>query len=124
MFPGYIFVEMVVDEEGAIPDASWFLITETPGITGFVGTNQRYPESMPQDEIDYILSDIEAKKEKPKPKVQFEEGERVRIKEGPFENYDGVVEEVSAERGFLKVQISIFARSTSVEIEYSKVEKI
>jgi transcriptional antiterminator NusG len=124
MYPGYIFIELVMDEDGRIPDASWFLVTETPGISGFVGTNQRHPESMPPEEIEYILSDMQAKREKPKPKVQFEEGERVRIREGAFENYDGVVEEVSTEKGLLKIQISIFGRSTSVELEYSKVEKV
>lgn len=124
MFPGYLMVELVLDEEGQIPDSSWFIVTESAGISGFVGPNNRHPEPMPADEIAAILSDISAKKARPKPKVKFEEGERVRIKEGAFENYDGMVEEVTADKGLVKVQISIFGRSTSVELEYSKVEKV
>ena len=123
MFPGYILLELELDDEGKIPDASWFLVTETPGISGFVGTNPRHPESMPDVEVDGILNDIQARRERPKPKIEFGEGERVRIKAGPFENYDGIVEEVAVDKGLLKVQISIFGRSTSVEIEYAKVEK-
>ena len=124
MFPGYLMVELVLDDEGKIPDASWFIVTETAGISGFVGSNNRHPEPMPPDEIAAILSDISAKKARPKPKVKFEVGERVQIKEGAFEGYDGQIEEVTADKGLVKVQISIFGRSTSVELEYSKVEKI
>jgi transcriptional antiterminator NusG len=123
MFPGYILIEMELDAEGKIPDESWFLVTETPGISGFVGTDPRHPESMPAIEVDSILDDMVARAERPKPKIAFDEGERVRIKAGPFENYDGSVEKVDVDKGVLKVQISIFGRSTSVEIEYGKVEK-
>ena len=123
MFPGYILLEMVLDDKGKIPDESWFLVTETPGISGFVGTDLRHPEAMPAAEVDSILDDIQARRERPKPKIEFGEGERVRIKAGPFENYDGTIEEVAVDKGLLKVQISIFGRSTSVEIEYARVEK-
>lgn len=124
MYPGYILVEMDLDEDSKIPDASWFVITETPGISGFVGTHARHPESMPEHEIGTLLSDIQAKREKPKPKVEFEAGERVRIKEGPFEGHDGQVEGVTPDKGLVQLKISIFGRSTTVELEYSKVEKV
>ena len=118
MYPGYILVEMEVCDE------SWFLVTETPGISGFVGTDRRNPVPMREEEVDRILREMEDKKEKPRPKVEFEMGETVKIKEGPFENYDGVVEDVTPSKGLVKVGISIFGRSTSVELEFAKVERV
>ena len=118
MYPGYMMVEMKLDDD------TWFLITETPGISGFVATNRTKPEPLPQEEVDAILREMEEKRERPRPKVQFELGERVKIKEGAFQNYDGVVEEVDPGKGQVKVSVSIFGRSTMVEFEYSKVEKV
>jgi len=118
MYPGYILIEMAVSEE------SWFLVLETPGISGFVGPDRRDPVPMRDEEVERILAEMEDKKEKPRPKVEFEAGETVKIKEGPFENYDGVVEDVTPSKGLVRVGISIFGRSTSVELEFAKVEKI
>ena len=118
MYPGYILIEMEVCDE------SWFLVIETPGISGYVGTDRREPVPMREEEVSRILQEMEDKKEKPRPKVEFEAGEVVKIKEGPFENYDGVVEEITPSKGLVKVGISIFGRSTSVELEFAKVEKI
>ncbi len=118
MYPGYILVEMDVSDE------SWFLVTETPGISGFVGTDRRSPVPMQEEEIQRILREMEDKKEKPRPKVEFRIGDGVKIKEGPFENYDGIVEDVSPSKGIVRVGISIFGRSTSVELEFAKVEKL
>ena len=118
MYPGYILIEMEVCDE------SWFLVTETPGISGFVGTDRRNPVAMREEEVNRILKEMEDKKEKPRPKVEFEIGETVKIKEGPFESYDGVVEDVTPSKGLVKVGISIFGRSTSVELEFAKVERI
>jgi len=118
MYPGYILIEMEVSDE------SWFIVTETPGISGFVGTDRLHPAPMREEEVQRILREMEDKKEKPRPKVEFEVGETVKIKEGPFENYDGVVEDVTPSKGLVKVGISIFGRSTSVELEFAKVEKV
>ncbi len=118
MYPGYMMIEMELDDE------TWFVVTETPGISGFVAANRRNPEPLPQEEVDMILREMAEKRERPRPKVQFELGERVKIKGGAFQNYDGVVEEVDPEKGQVKVSVSIFGRSTMVEFEYSKVEKM
>jgi len=123
MFPGYILIELETKEGGEVPEGVWFAIMETPGISGFVGGN-RTPVPLDESEVRRILNDIESRKEKPKPKVEFEAGNKVRIKEGPFENFDGTVESVDPTKWMLKVKVSIFGRDTSVEMEYSKVEKI
>ena len=124
MFPGYILIELSVNEVGEVPEGVWFAIMETPGISGFVGGNRMNPVPLDEQEVRRILNDIESRKEKPKPKVEFEPGNKVRIKEGPFENFDGTVESVDATKWMLKVKVSIFGRDTSVEMEYGKVEKI
>ena len=118
MYPGYMMVEMCLDDE------TWFLVTETSGISGFVATNRKKPEPLPREEVEAILREMEEKRERPRPKVQFELGEHVKIREGAFQNYDGVVEEVDPGKGQVKVSVSIFGRSTMVEFEYSKVEKV
>ncbi len=118
MYPGYLLIEMELTED------SWFLVMETNGVAGFVGPNRREPDPMPEDEVARLLDEMEQKKEKPRPKIDFEVGDGVKIKEGPFENYDGAVEEVTPSKGLVRVSVSIFGRSTSVELEYSKVEKL
>ena len=124
MFPGYILIEVACKDDGEVPEGIWFAIMETPGISGFVGGNRTKPEPVDEQDVRRILNDIESRKEKPKPKVEFEAGNKVRIKEGPFENFDGVVESVDSTKWMLKVKVSIFGRDTSIEMEYSKVEKI
>ncbi len=116
-FPGYLFVEMDLTED------SWYLITETAGVSGFVSANPREPQPLPPEEIDRILRVIEERKEKPKPKVAFAPGQQVRIKEGPFQNFEGQVEEVYPDKGLIKVTVHIFGRSTPVELEYHQVER-
>jgi len=123
MFPGYILIEVLTGENGEVSEGLWFAIMETPGISGFVGDRTK-PSQLDDEEVQRILSDIESRKEKPKPKVEFEPGNKVRIKEGPFENFDGTVESVDSTKWMLKVKVSIFGRDTSVEMDYSKVEKI
>ena len=123
MFPGYIMIEVQLSEEGEVPKDVWFVIMETPGISGFVGGNRMDPVPLDDSEVQRIIDDIEARKDKPKPKMEFETGDKVRIKEGSFENFDGTVESVDPVKWMLKVQVSIFGRDTSVELEYGKVEK-
>ncbi len=118
MFPGYLLIEM------ELTDDSWFIVMETNGVAGFVGPDRRHPDPMSEQEVGRLLREMEDRKEKPRPKIDFEVGDGVKIKEGPFENVDGVVEEVTPANGRVRVSVSIFGRSTTVEIEYSKVEKL
>ena len=117
-YPGYLFIEMDMSNDNA-----WYLIIETAGVSGFVSADPRNPQPLPDHEINGILKIIDDRKEKPKPKVEFETGQPVRIKEGPFESYEGTVEEVYPDRGELKVNVFIFGRSTPVELGYHQVER-
>lgn len=116
-FPGYLIVEMELNE------ATYLLVKTTPGITGFIGLGRR-PMPLPQEDVDNILKKSEETQVKPSPKTAFEKGEQVRVKEGPFVNFNGTIDEVHPEKGKLKVSVSIFGRSTPVELEYWQVEKI
>lgn len=116
-FPGYVLVEMELN------DKSWYFVKRTAGVTGFVGPHSR-PTPLTDAEIKNILKQTETTKEKPIPKVLFEKGEAIRVKEGPFNNFNGVVEEVNHEKGKVKVHISIFGRATPVELEMWQVEKV
>lgn len=116
-FPGYLLVEMELDEK------TYFLIKTTPGVTGFIGLGKK-PMPLPQHEVDNILKRTEETQVKPSPKIIFEKGEQVRVTEGPFVNFNGSIEEIHPEKGKLKVSVSIFGRATPVELEYWQVEKI
>ncbi|HPB67417.1 MAG TPA: transcription termination/antitermination protein NusG [Candidatus Omnitrophota bacterium] len=116
-FPGYILVKMEMSKE------SWYLVKSTPGITGFIGPGHR-PTPISEEEVNSIVRRTEDTETKPSPKVVFEIGEAIRISEGPFANFNGTVTEVYPDRGKLKVSVSIFGRSTLVEMEYWQVEKI
>ncbi|MBI5150670.1 MAG: transcription termination/antitermination factor NusG [Candidatus Omnitrophica bacterium] len=116
-FPGYLIVKMDMNKE------SWYLVKTTPGITGFIGPGRR-PTPISEEEVKAILRRTEDTETKPTPKVTFEQGESVRISQGPFANFNGSVMEVYPERGKLKVSVSIFGRSTLVEMEYWQVEKM
>jgi transcriptional antiterminator NusG len=115
-FPGYILVEMVMDDE------AWHLVKNTPKVTGFVGAGKK-PTPLTQEEVDGILNQIVSTKEKPKPKHVYEHGEHVRIIDGPFTNFTGVVEEVNLDRNTLKVMVTIFGRSTPVELDFLQVTR-
>ncbi|HNV86916.1 MAG TPA: transcription termination/antitermination protein NusG [Candidatus Omnitrophota bacterium] len=116
-FPGYILVEMVLTDE------SWYLVKNTPGISGFVGSGRR-PLPLSEADVEVILRQQEEKTAKPKPKVDFVLGENVRVKEGAFANLNGVIDEVNPNKGKLRVTVTIFGRATPVELEYWQVEKI
>lgn len=116
-FPGYVLVEMELTDE------SWYLIKNTPGVTGFISSGDK-PTPLLNEEVENILKQSEEKKEKPMPKVTFNQGENVRIKEGPFTNFNGTIEELNPARGKLKVSVMIFGRSTPVELEYWQVERL
>jgi transcription termination/antitermination protein NusG len=121
-FPGYVLVHLALyDDEGNVMDKPWFFVQETPGIIGFVGGER--PAPLRPHEVQMILNQVEEKKEKVKPKVIFEPGESVKITDGPFLNFTGVVEEVDPNRGKLRVSVAIFGRSAPVELEYWQVER-
>ena len=115
--PGYVLVEMDLDNE------IWHLVKNTPRVTGFLGTGEK-PVALTEEEISSIIFRSDVSKDKPRMKMKFEKNESVKITEGPFANFNGVVDEVNEDRETLKVMVTIFGRSTPVELEFSKVEKI
>lgn len=116
-FPGYVLVEMDMDDE------SWHLVKSTPKVTGFVGGTGNKPTPISEKEVDKILHQMQEGVEKPRPKILFEVGELVRVKEGPFTDFNGSVESVNYEKSRLHVSVTIFGRATPVELEFSQVEK-
>jgi transcriptional antiterminator NusG len=116
-FPGYVLVEMEMTDE------SWHLVKNTPKVTGFVGGSAHKPTPISEREVQAILQQIQEGVEKPKPKVLFEPGESVRVKDGPFTDFHGTVEEVNYDKSKLRVSVSIFGRATPVELEFGQVEK-
>jgi transcriptional antiterminator NusG len=116
-FPGYVLVEMVMDDE------SWHLVKHTNKVTGFVGGAKNRPAPISEAEVLKIVSQMQQGTDKPRHKVEFEVGEYVRVKEGPFTDFNGTVEEVNYERNKLRVSVTIFGRATPVELEFAQVEK-
>lgn len=117
-FPGYVLVKMEMSDE------AWHLVKDTPKVTGFLGSKNR-PSPISESEAQRIVNQVKEGVDKPrKPAVVFEVGEQVRVADGPFTSFNGTVEEVDEERGRVKVSVSIFGRSTPVELEYGQVEKV
>jgi len=116
-FPGYLLVEIELNEE------SYLFVKSIPGVTGFIGPGKK-PMPLPEEEVNNILKKTEETQVKPSPKIIFEKGEQVRITDGPFLNFNGSIEEIHPEKGKIKVNVSIFGRSTPVELEYWQVEKV
>jgi transcriptional antiterminator NusG len=125
-FPGYVLVQIETHDAGKaqkIDDESWHLIKETPKVMGFIGGTADRPLPIKDSEADAILQRVQEGVEKPRPKVLFEPGEMVRVTDGPFNDFNGVVEEVNYEKNRLRVAVLIFGRSTPVELEFGQVEK-
>jgi transcription termination/antitermination protein NusG len=125
-FPGYVLVQIETHEGGKSPhidDESWHLVKETPKVMGFIGGTADRPLPIRDAEADAILQRVQEGAEKPRPKVLFEPGEMVRVIDGPFNDFNGVVEEVNYDKNRLRVAVLIFGRSTPVELEFAQVEK-
>jgi transcriptional antiterminator NusG len=116
-FPGYVLVEMVMDDE------SWHLVKHTNKVTGFVGGAKNRPAPISEDEVMKIVNQMQEGTDKPRHKVEFEVGEYVRVKEGPFTDFNGTVEEANYEKSKVRVSVTIFGRATPVELEFSQIEK-
>jgi len=116
-YPGYVLVEM------DLSDDVWHVVKATPRVTGFLGGGQ-HPAPLSEDEVNQIVNRVATGRDKPKLKVKFEKNESVRITEGPFANFNGMVDEVNEDRETLKVMVTIFGRSTPVELEFGQVEKV
>jgi transcriptional antiterminator NusG len=116
-FPGYVLVQMEMDED------TWHLVKDVPKVIGFIGGTSDHPAPISDKEADAILRRVEEGAERPRPKVLFEPGEMVRIREGPFADFNAVVEEVDYEKNRLRVAVLIFGRSTPVDLDFSQVEK-
>jgi len=123
MYPGYVFIEMDLDEEGRLPEKPWFLIRETTGVGDFVGSGGK-PSPMAPADVEKMLMQVERAQEGAPVALEFEKGDMVKIKEGAFENFEGTVDEVLADKGLVRVIVSIFGRATPVELEYWQVEKV
>ena len=116
-FPGYILVEMQMS------DQAWHVVKNTPKVTGFVGAGSK-PTPLTHEEVDQILHQVTVAAEQPKPRYTFDKGDQVRINEGPFSSFNGVGDEVNVDRNTLKVMVTIFGRSTPVELNFLQVEKV
>jgi len=117
-FPGYVLVEMLLDDD------TWHLVKHTNKVTGFVGGARNRPAPISEAEVMKIVNQMQEGIDKPKPKVEWQVGELVRVKEGPFTDFNGAVEEVNYEKSKVKVSVTIFGRATGVELDFSQVEKV
>jgi transcriptional antiterminator NusG len=122
LYPGYVFVEMRLEPDGRIPQDIFFLIKETDGVGDFVGTAGR-PTPMAQHEVEKMLFDSRKPEEMPQVKMEFAKGDKVTIKEGPFQNYEGEVDEVLPDKGLVRVLVTIFGRQAPIELEYWQISK-
>ena len=122
MYPGYVFVEMSLAEDGRMSEPAWFLIRETTGVGDFIGPTGK-PTAMSAGDVEKMLLQVEKAQEGTPVSVGFEKGGAVKIKEGAFENFEGEVDDVLADKGLIRVIVTIFGRATPVELEYWQVEK-
>jgi transcriptional antiterminator NusG len=123
LYPGYVFMEMEPTEEGRVPERAWFMIKETSDVGDFIGA-EGVPTPMRDTDVAKMLLEAEKPEEAPSIKVEFKKGDLIKIREGAFENFEGVVDSIDSERGLVKVVVTIFGRSTPLDIEYWQIEKL
>ena len=123
LYPGYVFMEMQPTEDGRVPEKAWFMIKGTGGVGDFIGT-EGMPTPMRDTDVAKMLLEAEKPEEAPSIKVEFKKGDHIKIREGAFENFEGAVDSIDAARGIVSVIVTIFGRSTPLDIEYWQIEKI
>jgi transcriptional antiterminator NusG len=124
LYPGYVFVEMATDEDGRIPERVWFVIKETTGVGDFIGSGGK-PSPMPMHDVEKMLAAaVRPEEGAALANLAFKKGDRVKVNEGPFENFEGVVDEINTQKGTVRVIVTIFGRATPIEIEYWQVENL
>ena len=123
LYPGYVFMEMEATKDGRVPEKAWFMIKGTGGVGDFIGT-EGFPTPMRDTDVAKMLLEAEKPEAAPSIKVEFKKGDPIKIREGAFENFEGVVDSIDAERGIVSVIVTIFGRSTPLDIEYWQIEKL
>ena len=124
LYPGYVFVEMSTEPDGSIPEDVWFMIKETSGVGDFIGSGGK-PSPMPMHDVEKMLAATLMPEDTPAlANLNFNKGDRVKVREGPFENFEGVVDEINTQKGTVRVIVTIFGRATPIEIEYWQVEQL
>jgi transcriptional antiterminator NusG len=123
LYPGYVFMEMEATEDGRVPEKAWFLIKGTGGVGDFIGA-EGVPTPMRDTDVAKMLLEAERPEEAPSIKVEFQKGDQIKIREGAFENFEGVVDSIDSARGIVSVIVTIFGRSTPLDIEYWQIEKV
>ena len=123
LYPGYVFMEMEPTDDGRVQEKAWFMIKATPGVGDFIGT-EGFPTPMRDTDVAKMLLEAEKPEEAPSIKVEFTKGDQIKIREGAFENFEGVVDSIDSDRGLVKVIVAIFGRSTPLDIEYWQIEKL
>jgi len=123
LYPGYVFIELELDKDGRIPDKVWFMIKETEGVGDFIGSNGKPSAMSPKDESK-MLEEAERKQDDPGLPTQYNKGDRVKVTNGPFINFEGEVEDVLADKGMVRITTTIFGRPTPLELEYWQIERL
>jgi transcriptional antiterminator NusG len=123
LYPGYVFMEMEATEDGRVPERAWFMIKGTSGVGDFIGT-EGIPTAMRDTDVAKMLIEAEKPEEAPSIKVEFQKGDQIKIREGAFESFEGVVDSIDTKGGIVSVIVTIFGRSTPLDIEYWQIEKI
>ena len=126
LYPGYVFVEMELNHDGTMPERSYYLFKDTQGVGDFIGQRNK-PSAMSVDEVSKMLQDVEKAESQSgssQVKVEFKKGDPIKIKEGPFENFEGTVDEIFPDKGMVRVIVTIFGRATPLELEYWQLEKV
>jgi transcription termination/antitermination protein NusG len=127
LYPGYVFVEMELNHDGTIPERAYYLFKDTQGVGDFISGTRNKPTPMGIDEVNKMLQDVEKAESQGGPgqvKVEFKKGDSIKIKEGPFENFEGTVDEIFPDKGMVRVIVTIFGRATPLELEYWQLEKV
>ncbi len=123
LYPGYVFMEMQPTDDGRVPERAWFMIKGTSGVGDFIGT-EGIPTAMRDTDVAKMLLEAEKPEEAPSIKVEFKKGDHIKIREGAFENFEGTVDSIDPERGIVRVIVTIFGRSTPLDIEYWQIERV